>query len=63
MLALLVKDEASLQLIEDRLNPMRRPALPEEQARVGSFLASDRASFINGEAVVVDGGQIHAFVL
>jgi NAD(P)-dependent dehydrogenase (short-subunit alcohol dehydrogenase family) len=38
--------------------PLRRVALPEEQARVILFLASDDASYVNGETVVVDGGQL-----
>lgn len=36
--------------------PMGRMSTSEEQAAVIMFLASDDASFINGEAVVVDGG-------
>jgi NAD(P)-dependent dehydrogenase (short-subunit alcohol dehydrogenase family) len=38
--------------------PLRRVAIPEEQARVILFLASDDASYVNGETVVVDGGQL-----
>lgn len=37
--------------------PMRRFARPEEIADVIVFLASERASFITGSCVVVDGGQ------
>jgi NAD(P)-dependent dehydrogenase (short-subunit alcohol dehydrogenase family) len=36
--------------------PMKRYAQPEEIARPAVFLASDDASFINGAALVVDGG-------
>jgi 3-oxoacyl-[acyl-carrier protein] reductase len=38
------------------LNPMRRLATPAEVAEVIRFLASDGASFINGECVMVTGG-------
>jgi len=39
-----------------RLNPLRRAAQPEELARVALFLASDDASYVNGQALAVDGG-------
>jgi 3-oxoacyl-[acyl-carrier protein] reductase len=38
--------------------PLGRPATPDEVASVFAFLASDDASFITGEAVVIDGGQL-----
>ena len=38
------------------LNPLRRAAQPVELARVALFLASDDASYVNGQAIVVDGG-------
>jgi NAD(P)-dependent dehydrogenase (short-subunit alcohol dehydrogenase family) len=38
--------------------PMRDPSTPEQQAAVICFLASDDASYVNGETVVVDGGLL-----
>jgi len=39
-----------------KLNPLRRAAQPEELAHVALFLASDEASYVNGQAIAVDGG-------
>jgi NAD(P)-dependent dehydrogenase (short-subunit alcohol dehydrogenase family) len=39
-----------------RLNPLQRGARPEELARVALFLASDDASYVNGQALAADGG-------
>ncbi|MFM7028573.1 MAG: SDR family NAD(P)-dependent oxidoreductase [Chakrabartia sp.] len=39
-----------------RLNPLRRAAQPDELANVALFLASDQASYVNGQAIAVDGG-------
>lgn len=39
-----------------RLNPLRRAAQPEELAQVAVFLASTDASYVNGQAIAVDGG-------
>jgi NAD(P)-dependent dehydrogenase (short-subunit alcohol dehydrogenase family) len=39
-----------------QLNPLRRGGQPEEIARVALFLASDEASYVNGQAWAVDGG-------
>lgn len=52
-------DYARAKGVEDRigrLNPLRRGGVPEEIARVALFLASDEASYVNGQAWVVDGG-------
>jgi NAD(P)-dependent dehydrogenase (short-subunit alcohol dehydrogenase family) len=39
-----------------KLNPMKRGGEPIEIARAALFLASDEASYVNGQAIVVDGG-------
>jgi NAD(P)-dependent dehydrogenase (short-subunit alcohol dehydrogenase family) len=39
-----------------QLNPLRRAGRPEEIAQVALFLASDEASYVNGQAWAVDGG-------
>jgi NAD(P)-dependent dehydrogenase (short-subunit alcohol dehydrogenase family) len=38
------------------LNPLQRGGEPQEIAKAALYLASDEASYVNGTALVVDGG-------
>ncbi|HEX2763158.1 MAG TPA: SDR family oxidoreductase [Allosphingosinicella sp.] len=54
-----VFDRARERGKEDRighLNPLKRGGVPDEIASAALFLASDEASYVNGHALVVDGG-------
>jgi len=43
-----------------KLVPLKRMALPEEIARLVVFLASDDSSYITGETINIDGGQLRS---
>ena len=54
--AVLTSDEAKARIMSR--TPMRRLGEPAEVADTVAFLASDAASYITGEIVVVDGGRL-----
>ena len=39
--------------------PARRLGRPEELGALTAFLASERASYITGQAIAIDGGYLH----
>jgi NAD(P)-dependent dehydrogenase (short-subunit alcohol dehydrogenase family) len=47
---------ATMQAMLATFQPIRRAGLPEDVARAALWLASDDSSFVNGHALVVDGG-------
>ena len=40
----------------ENLQPIRRSGMPEDIAHAALWLASDESTFVNGHALVVDGG-------
>lgn len=52
------KSVATMQAILAKIQPIQRAGLPEDIAKAALWLASDDSSFVNGHALVVDGGLI-----
>jgi NAD(P)-dependent dehydrogenase (short-subunit alcohol dehydrogenase family) len=55
------KDRQEVRAAQDRIIPLGRYGMPEEFGKVAAFLASDAASYITGQTIVVSGGM-HYFL-
>jgi len=51
------KDPGAVNKLIESTVPMNRFGMPEEMADAAAFLCSERAAFITGSVLVVDGGQ------
>jgi len=59
------REGVQVEQIERRIEgqiPMRRLGEPREFAALAAFLASERASYITGQSIAVDGGWIRALL-
>ena len=57
MLAAVNADPAALEMVMSR-TPLKRLGTPEEIGEVVAFLTSEKASYITGETIYVDGGRL-----
>lgn len=59
------REGVSVEQVANRIEaqiPMRRLGEPREFAALAAFLASERASYITGQSIAVDGGWIRALL-
>ena len=56
----LVEKNPNVNNVKDTI-PMRRFGEPEEFAAAAAFLVSERASYITGQSLAVDGGWIKGY--
>lgn len=57
-----VYDDERVRAVRAAAVPLRRLGTPEDIAEVVAFLASDRAAYVNGQIVYVDGGLSKALM-
>jgi NAD(P)-dependent dehydrogenase (short-subunit alcohol dehydrogenase family) len=57
-----VYDDARVRAVRAGAVPLRRLGTPDDIAEVVTFLASDRASYVNGQVLYVDGGLSKALM-
>ena len=55
------EDPKSIEVSSAQNNPTRRIGLPQEVAKVVTFLLSEDCSYLNGQVIAIDGGQSNEY--
>ena len=55
-----INPETTNQMLKEKV-PLQRFGLPEEISDLVLFISSNRASFITGSCIVIDGGQTNSY--